>query len=215
MEILLKNSWEKQLKDVFMKLIVGLGNPGEKYARTRHNVGFMVVDELARKFTIYNVKFTIDKKANAEILKTKYKDEDLILVKPLTMMNASGMAVSKLLRYYDIKKLDDLWVIHDDLDLPLGKVKIVKGHGSAGHHGIESIIKELKTEDFVRFRIGIGFSGKIDERQNRRRIENFVLEELKGKEAVEADKVVKKTTEIFEYSLQTSLEKGMNRYNAK
>lgn len=198
-----------------MKLIVGLGNPGDKYASTRHNIGFMVVDELARKLSNPNFRFSKEKKFEAEILKVHYKNEDLILVKPHTLMNASGNAVGKIFRFYDLKTLSDLWVIHDDLDLPLGHLKIVKGHGSAGHHGVDSIIQELKTEDFVRFRVGIGFSGKIDERENRRKIEDYVLQDFKGKETVEAHKVVKKAVETIEYSLKTNLEKGMNRYNAK
>lgn len=196
-----------------MKLIVGLGNPGEKYARTRHNIGFMVVEELAREFSVCNVQFSFDKNIKAEILKCRCAKEELILVKPQTMMNASGIAVSKLVSIYHLP-LSSLWVIHDDLDLPLGKIKIVKDHGSAGHHGVDSIIKELKTDDFVRFRVGIGFSGKIDERENRRKVEDFVLQDFK-KDAVEADKAVKKATEILEYSFKTSLEKAMNRYNAK
>lgn len=198
-----------------MKILVGLGNPGEKYVKTRHNIGFMVVDELAKKFTIYNVKFTIDKKANAEILKTKYKNEDLLLIKPQTMMNASGMAVRKIFSYYDIKLFSDLWVIHDDLDLSIGKIKIVKGHGSAGHHGVDSIIKELKTDDFVRFRIGIGYHGPISEQHKPREIEDFVLKEFQGKEAVEANRSIKKAVDIIEYGLKTNLTKCMNRYNAK
>lgn len=198
-----------------MKVLVGLGNPGEKYARTRHNIGFMVLEEIARKISTSNLHFSKDTKTNAEILKGKYKNEDLLLVKPQTMMNASGIAVSKILRYKDIKSINDLWVIHDDLDLPLGKIKIVQGHGSAGHHGVDSIIKELGSEDFVRFRIGIGFSGKIDERQNRRKVEMFVLENFEGKEAVEADKVIDKAAEIIEYCFKANLEKGMNRYNVK
>jgi len=198
-----------------MKIIVGLGNPGEKYIRTRHNIGFMVVDELARKFSSSHYQFSKEKKFDAEILKVHYKNEDLILVKPHTMMNASGEAVDKILRYYDIKILSDLWVIHDDLDLSFGKIKIVKGHGSAGHHGVDSIIKELKTDDFVRFRIGIGYAGYLDKHDNPREIEEYVLRDFEGKEAVEADKVIKKATDIIEYGLKTNLEKCMNRYNAK
>ena len=189
-----------------MKIIVGLGNPGEKYVKTRHNIGFMVVDELAKKLSSSKFKFTKENKFNAEILKCQYQNEEILLVKPQTMMNASGLALAKIQRFYKIKELNDLWVIHDDLDLSIGKIKIVKGHGSAGHHGIDSIINELKTDDFVRFRIGIGFSG---------RAEDYVLKEFQGKEAVEANRMIKKVVDIVEYGLKTNLVKCMNRYNAK
>lgn len=195
-----------------MKLIVGLGNPGEKYAKTRHNVGFMVLDELAQKFSSSNYQFSKEKKFEAEILKVNYKNEDLVLVKPQTMMNASGDSVARLKEYYRVPPCD-IWVIHDDLDLPLGHLKIVMGRGPAGHHGVESIIKELGTDEFVRFRLGIGFSGKIDERENRRKVENFVLQELRGKEAVEITKGLDKTVEAIEIALKNNIDKAMNRFN--
>lgn len=198
-----------------MKIIVGLGNPEEKYIRTRHNIGFMVVDELAQNFSSPHYQFSKEKKFEAEILKVHFKNEEIILVKPHTMMNASGEAVDKILRFYNIENLGDLWVIHDDLDLPLGKIKIIKGHGSAGHHGVDSIIGELKTDDFVRFRVGIGYKDHLDRHDKPRKIEEYVLQDFEGKEAVEADKVIEKTVEILEYALKTNLEKGMNRYNAK
>lgn len=197
-----------------MKLIVGLGNPGEKYVKTRHNIGFMVVDELAKKLSTSHYQFSKEKKFEAEILKVHYKNEDLILVKPHTMMNASGEAISKLLTINHLP-LSDIWVIHDDLDLPLGKIKIIKDHGSAGHHGVDSIIEELKTDDFVRFRVGIGYKDHLDRHDKPRKIEEYVLRNFEGKEAVEADKVIEKTVEILEYALKTNLVKCMNRYNAK
>jgi PTH1 family peptidyl-tRNA hydrolase len=195
-----------------MKLIVGLGNPGEKYAKTRHNVGFMVIEELAKKFTIYSVKFTIDKKANAEILKTKYKDEDLLLVKPQTMMNASGVAVSKLLTINHLP-LSGLWVIHDDLDLPLGHLKIVKGRGSAGHHGVDSIIQKLGNDEFTRFRVGIDYKMIIDRHEKPREVEDYVLRVPQGKEAVELIKGIDKTIKAVEIALNEGIDKAMNRLN--
>ncbi|MFH1424041.1 MAG: aminoacyl-tRNA hydrolase [Candidatus Nealsonbacteria bacterium] len=114
-----------------MILITGLGNPGKEYEKTRHNIGFRVIDELA-----------------------KQKPNDVVLLKPQTFMNNSGDAVIKAVNFYKMKPAD-LWVVHDDVDLPLGEFKISKNRGSAGHKGVQSIIKKLGTRDFNRVRIGI------------------------------------------------------------
>jgi PTH1 family peptidyl-tRNA hydrolase len=184
-----------------MILIVGLGNPREKYQNTRHNIGFMVVDELARKLLpLGKTEWQFDKKFNSEVLNTQ---SQVILAKPQTMMNASGFAVSKLKRFYK----SDLWVVHDDLDLPLGKVKIVVGHGSAGHHGIDSIVEHLGTAEFVRFRVGIGHPPKGDSRNlGRNEVIEYVLKDFAGKEAVEAKKAVKKTVKAIVLALEKGLE---------
>jgi peptidyl-tRNA hydrolase, PTH1 family len=195
-----------------MKLIVGLGNPGDKYAKTRHNVGFMVIDELAQKLSKPNSKFFMDSKRKAEILKCNFANVDLLFVKPQTMMNASGETVAKLKEYYRVNS-PDIWVINDDLDLPLGHLKIVKGHGSAGHHGVDSIIKELGNEDFARFRIGIDYHLGIGEHVERKKIEEYVIHEPKGKEAVEMANGVKKAVEAVEFALKEGIDKAMNRLN--
>jgi len=135
-----------------MLLIIGLGNPGWKFQKTRHNLGFRVVDELVRKnnFPI----FKLSKKFLAEISEGKIADQKVILAKPQTFMNLSGKSVKKLTNNLQLTTYN-LWVIHDDLDLPLGKIRISVGRGAAGHKGVESIIKELKTKNFVRFRVGV------------------------------------------------------------
>ena len=141
-----------------MKLIVGLGNPGEKYLGTRHNLGFMVLDEMARKLLVHSSWF-IDKKLKSEILETNYQlpttNYKLILVKPQTYVNNSGMAVRQLADYYKLPSTD-LIVVYDELDLPLGKIKVRLGGASAGHHGVESIMNYLGTDQFIRVRLGIG-----------------------------------------------------------
>jgi peptidyl-tRNA hydrolase, PTH1 family len=195
-----------------MKLIVGLGNPGEKYAKTRHNVGFMVIDELAQKFSSSDYRFIKENKFEAETLKVHYKDEELFLVKPQTMMNASGEAVNKLMRFYNLQ-LNDLWVIHDDLDLPLGHLKIVKGRGSAGHHGVDSIIQKLGKDEFTRFRVGIDYKMIIDKHERPREVEDYVLMVPQGKEAVELVKGIDKTVKAVEIALKEGIEKAMNRLN--
>lgn len=144
-----------------MRIIVGLGNPGEKYKYTRHNVGWLVIDELAEK---YGGSWEVNKKFNAEMCRI----DDILLIKPLTFMNASGKSVQAVLSYYKLlpktlgvinKKESDLTplltVIHDDLDLKLGTCKKSINSRSAGHNGVQSIIDYLKTKNFNRIRIGI------------------------------------------------------------
>ena len=128
-----------------MKLIVGLGNPGKKYEKTRHNAGFRIVDTLAERL---GAEFKSEK-FHAKIA----KHEEMILAKPQTFMNNSGEAVAALLAYFKIKP-QNLLVIHDEIDLPLGKIKISVGRGSAGHNGIESIINHV-GQGFNRLRVGI------------------------------------------------------------
>ena len=145
----------------FMNLIVGLGNPGEKYAYTRHNIGFMVVDKLIKNVIDGGQTWDLNRSLNSYFL----KKGDLVFAKPQTFMNASGYAVKKLTDLYKIE-LDHIWVIHDDIDLPLGKLRIRVGGGSAGHHGIESIMREFAGKDhFVRFRLGVG-RGKLEEKKH-------------------------------------------------
>ncbi len=131
-----------------MKLIVGLGNPGEKYKNTRHNIGFILLDKLAEE---NNASWKFDKKFNAEISKFG----DYLLVKPQTFMNKSGEAVSKIVNFYDIA-LEDILLIHDEIDLEHGVIKVEKGRGSAGHKGVQNVIDHLATKDFERMRIGVG-----------------------------------------------------------
>ncbi len=182
-----------------MLLIVGLGNPGKKYEKTRHNVGARVVDEL-RSSPHFATARVIDE---LEILDLK----NVILAKPNTFMNESGKAVKPLIEKYKINP-KDLIVIHDDIDLPLRKIRIVRNRGSAGHKGVESIIRELKTENFIRFRIGIQpQSGKP------KNPENFVLQKFNKEEKKIVEEVIKKTAEAIELFLKEGLEKTMNKFN--
>ena len=167
-----------------MILIVGLGNPGEKYKLTRHNIGFRTIDEL-------------------ESLNFK----GVVLVKPKTFMNLSGKAVKKEIENYKLK-IENLIVIHDDIDLPLGKIRISKNRGAAGHKGVESIIKELKTKNFIRFRIGI-----CPKNGKPKNPENFVLQKFNKEEEKIVKEVIKKTAEAIEFALKAGLEKAMSKYN--
>jgi len=131
-----------------MKIIVGLGNPGNQYKKYRHNTGFILLDKLAEE---QGLKWEKSPKFESEIAEC----DDFILVKPQTFMNNSGDAVSKLLNFYKISP-DDLIVVHDDVDLNFGTVKKQKGKNPAGHHGVEDIIEKIGTKEFWRIRVGIG-----------------------------------------------------------
>jgi len=191
-----------------MYLIVGLGNPGEKYVKTRHNVGFMVLDKFARKILpLKETLWEFNKKFNS-LLVVK---PDLILVQPQTFMNASGEAVAKLANYYKIDH-DKIIVVHDDVDLPLGKIKIRIGGASAGHHGVESIINKLGTDDFARVRLGTGRprAGII---KGSKDVEAFVLEKFREGETGEVKKMIKKTVAALELVLEKDITIVMNRFN--
>ncbi|MDP2966848.1 MAG: aminoacyl-tRNA hydrolase [bacterium] len=167
-----------------MILIVGLGNPGSKYKFTRHNVGFRVIDKLA-PLTLKGV----------------------VLAKPKSFMNLSGKAVKSLLKTYTIDP-KNLIVIHDDIDLPLGKIRIVKNRGAGGHKGVQSIIKELGTKNFIRFRIGI--QPKFGKPKN---VETFVLRKFNKEEEEIVKEMIKKTIEAIEITLKEGIEKAQSTYN--
>ena len=134
-----------------MYLIAGLGNPGQQYAGTRHNIGFMMLDHFAEK---NNLTFT-DSKWKALVSKAVIWDESVVLLKPQTFMNLSGMAVAQAVNFYKLQPANII-VIHDDLDMEFGRLKIVSGGGDGGHKGIRSIIEHLGTKNFPRIKIGIG-----------------------------------------------------------
>jgi len=140
-----------------MILIVGLGNPGFKYKKTRHNIGFMALDALQKENNF--PKFKPNKKAKAEITNGQISGQEVFLAKPQTYMNSSGFSVKALGSFSTPKEPsafgDSLIVIHDDFDLPWGEVKVSQNSGAGGHHGVQSIIDHLKTQNFIRIRIGI------------------------------------------------------------
>lgn len=178
-----------------MKLVVGLGNPGEEYEKTRHNTGFILVSMIQKK---------LDEKTN---LKIKF-------LKPDTFMNNSGRAVASLVK--SKKDLKDLVVIYDDMDLPLGKIKLSFNRSSGGHNGLNSIIKSLKSEEFLRIRIGVSPStpsGKIKKPSGEKAVLNFLLGEFKKPELEILKKVSKKVAEAVEIIFTESKEKAMSLYN--
>lgn len=144
-----------------IQLIVGLGNPGDKYAKTRHNAGFWFLDNLSNDFRY-------DKKFNAEFAETVIGGQKIYLLKPLTFMNLSGDAVQKAVQFYKISP-DKMLVAHDELDFPAGKCKLKKGGGHGGHNGLRDIIAKTGNKDFLRLRIGIDHPGDA------RQVANYVL----------------------------------------
>jgi PTH1 family peptidyl-tRNA hydrolase len=202
-----------------MKLIVGLGNPGIKHDKTRHNLGFMVADAFLKAFPMSAVSFREENKFKSEIVEIdwqpkKGKAEKIILVKPLTYMNGSGLAVALIAKFYKIAS-EDTWVIHDEIDLPLGGMKIRFAGASAGHKGVESIIEHLGTDKFWRFRIGIGEQREKIETKRVKAIDNFVLGEFSEGEKGKAREIIKKSSKAIQDALEEGLEKAMNRFNTK
>lgn len=176
-----------------MKIIVGLGNIGEKYLKTRHNCGFLVLDELVKQLEDEGLKidWKEDSKLKAIIARLKYKDETLLLVKPTTLMNLSGEAVNKILNFYK-ESLENLTVIYDDIDLPLGKIRI-REKGSAGtHNGMKSVIQELGTENFKRIRIGIESRGELTPKEQD--LHSYVLKNFSKNEYSLISKAFKEAT---------------------
>lgn len=185
-----------------MKLIVGLGNPGKEYENTRHNVGFLVISKTKNQILKTQTKdLKINKKFNAEIIEIEYNNEKVLLVKPQTFMNNSGKAVKKIMDYYKID-IRDLYVICDDLDLELGQIRIRKDGSSGGHKGLQSIIEQIGSNKFVRFRIGIG-SNKLDVRRqtsddsNKIPAEKYVLQKFGKDEQKIINYAIDKTVELI------------------
>jgi len=193
-----------------MFLIVGLGNPGKKYQNTRHNIGSQAVDEIATNFQFSPAllqKGGVQTIFNAKISKGTLNNQRIILVKPQTFMNESGKTVKKLIQKLNVKS-QNLVVVHDDIDLPLGKIRIVKNRGAGGHKGVESIIKGLGTKNFVRFRVGImPKSGKP------KNPERFVLQKFNKEEKEIIEKAIKNTAEAIKFFLEEGLEKATNKFN--
>jgi peptidyl-tRNA hydrolase, PTH1 family len=205
-----------------MKLIVGLGNPGQKYESTRHNMGFMSVDHFLKDFkNVQSPSWIEEIRFKSDISQIEWqpktgKAEKVVLVKPKTYMNLSGLAVSLIANYYKVQSTD-IWVVHDDLDLPLGTMKIRLGGASAGHHGVESIIDALGTDKFWRFRLGTGEShSKVKIAKHMiRKADEFVLSGFQGGESKKARELVKRASKALQAALEDGIEKAQNRFNTK
>lgn len=215
-----------------MKLIVGLGNPGEKYEKTRHNLGFVIVEHFLKDFqSARDTLWENSSKFKSEIAQIEWQRrshrsgqaslEKVILVKPKTFMNNSGMAVQLLASFFKLPP-SDIWIVHDDIDLPLGAMKIRFGGASAGHHGVESIMSALSTDKFWRFRLGTGntnskfiHSVSSGQKSKLRNVEDYVLGNFAGGERGKVKDLIKRGVKAIETGLEDGLEVAMNRFNTK
>lgn len=202
-----------------MYLIVGLGNPGEQYHHTRHNLGFDLLDQLLHKLADPTASWQLEKNFKSEVLKTTYKLEgeeyvELILAKPQTFMNNSGEAVAKIANFYKIPRYKII-VIHDELDLLLGRIKIRKGGGAGGHHGVESIIEKLSTPEFIRLRLGIGTTDGFLGEHDRVSFDanKFVMQKFSPQERSKVKSMLKTGVEAIQTLLTQGLEKTQNQFH--
>ncbi len=184
-------------------LIVGLGNPGADYARTRHNAGFMVAERLAKR---WQALWTYEKKFQARLAQAERTSRRVFLCEPQTYMNASGEAVGAVLTFYRVP-LGRLLVVVDDADLPLGELRLRPGGSAGGHHGLESIERHLGARAYARLRIGIG------RQPGAREITDYVLGRFQSTEAALADKVLTAAADQAECWLDAGIEKAMSQFN--
>lgn len=183
-----------------MWVIAGLGNPGTKYSGNRHNVGFKVIDRIAEEYDI-----PLEEKDIYIIGKGALEGVDVILLKPLTFMNRSGLAVKKILNKKNLSP-DNLIVVQDDLDMNTGIIKIRKNGSSGGHRGIESVIQEIGTKDFIRVKVGIGRDEYIP-------VEKYVLMNFKPSEKIQAKDGIIKAAEAVASITAEGVGRAMNKYN--
>lgn len=210
-----------------MKLIVGLGNPGEKYEKTRHNLGFLALEEFLKDFEpVSKTVWEKNTKFKADIAQIEWQRrsagsgqaimEKVILVKPNTYMNNSGMAVGIISKFYKIDS-SDIFIVHDELDLPIGSMKIRLGGSSAGHNGVESVMESLGTDKFWRLRLGIGEEKVIEKMAKHivKNVEDFVLSNFSGKERSKVKNVIKNASSALQEILENGTDGAMNRFNTR
>ena len=188
-----------------MKVIAGLGNPGAEYANTPHSIGFEVVDALARSL---GASWKSSSSFDGELAQGMLGNVKVLLVKPQTFMNLSGNCVAPVVKYHNANAADDLLVVSDDIDLPVGKMRIRKGGSAGGHNGLKSVIERTGTADFVRLRLGVGRDAR-----NRANVVGHVLGKFAAAERVVMDEVVAMAVEAVETIERENLETAMNRYN--
>lgn len=183
-----------------MKLIVGLGNPGKEYENTRHNIGFMMIDEIVNKYNLVGKE-----KLNGIYYEYKINDEKIYLLKPLSYMNLSGTVVKKYLDYFKID-ISDLLIINDDLDLPVGTHKLREKGSSGGHNGLKNIEQNIGTNEYKRVKIGISNNKDIDTR-------DYVLGKFSKTEKEELNKFIKLAPELIDDFVNLTFQNLMNKYN--
>lgn len=189
-----------------MKLILGLGNPEDRYAGTRHNFGFRVLDALREKIEF--TEWKLDQKFKAEVSEGKVGKEKVLLVKPQTFVNLSGEAARALLDFYK-PHIEHFIVVHDDIDLPFGTIRIREGGSSGGHNGIKNLIAHFGTENFPRIRLGTA-NALLDTET----AEEFVLQQFAKDEEKELPKIIEQVVAALEEFLQNGIQTTMNKFNS-
>ena len=182
-----------------IQLVAGLGNPGAKYEQTRHNAGFWFVDEVARQC---GTRFRSESKYKSEVARCTLAGKEFRLQKPMDFMNRSGMPVASLAGFYRIPRSGVL-IVHDDLDLPVGSVKLKKGGGHGGHNGLRDLIPHLGGNDFLRLRIGIGHPGHRDD------VVGYVLQAASRDDRMEIDRAVNETVKVLPDIIAGNIEAAM------
>lgn len=185
-----------------MKLVVGLGNPDKQYENTRHNVGFMLLD-----YIFDSSNFIVNKKMNAMEYIDNINGEKVIVIKPMTYMNLSGDAVSKYINFYKID-INDILVIQDDLDMPIGRVKLISNHGDGGHNGIKDIVLKIGSKGFLRLKIGIGKSDLVDTK-------DYVLGKFKNEDKDKLTGVFLRLRDIINDYTSINRDSLIQKYNTK
>ena len=192
------------MSDSKFKIIAGLGNPGKKYARTRHNIGFSVVEALASKSNLALDKNRFD----AQYVKARVYDQSVFLIKPMTYMNLSGSSICRFASFYKIN-VSNIVIVHDDMDLETGNVKIVKGRGHGGHNGVRSIINSFGKKNFIRVRVGVGHPGTS------KNVTGHVLGKFSPDETRIIDQIVNTASDACLHILEHGVTSAMNIFNTK
>ena len=195
---------------VLPRLIVGLGNPGAKYDRTRHNVGFEVIDALAKQYP--NVSLMDNKRFQGAAGEFRSGGDRTVLLKPTTFMNNSGQAVRAVLDWYKLAP-ESVLVVYDDMDLPVGRLRLRLSGGAGGHNGMKSIISHLGTKEFPRLRVGIGSTHKGEEREQA--VVSHVLGRFAPEDRKLVDAVIPMAVDAIDLSLRKGFERSMNLYNGR
>ena len=188
-----------------MKLIVGLGNPGIEYQFTPHNVGFLAVDRIAEQCGV----MVDNRHCKALTARARIGKEEILLAKPETYMNLSGLSVQELVRKYEIDPQQDLIVIYDELDLPLGTIRVRERGSSAGHNGMQSVINSLDTQEVLRIRLGIAPDHPVKDGSR------YVLSQFKKSQLVTLDELLDTAAEAVKVILEEGRSAAMNRFNRK
>ena len=189
--------------NIIPKIFIGLGNPGDRYQNTRHNLGYLSLDCLMERHQLEGLKD--DKKSDGSLLKSELFDQEFLLFKSSRYMNESGLSINRLRKYRNIS-MQDICIIHDDLDLNVGEVRVKYSGGHGGHNGLRNIIQACGANDFIRIRMGIGHPEKDE-------VIDYVLSKPKKAEKGVLDQSVYEAADVMDSLLQNGLDETMNRFN--